>query len=285
MKNNKEHIGDTVNESNKQYGFIKLYNSFLNWEWYSDVNMVRLFIHLILSANWTNKKWKGVVIEKGQLITSYRKLSNQTGLTIQNVRTCLNRLKSTSEITIKSTNKYQSITIVNYGFYQYLEKDVTSKSTSKLTNNQQTTNKQLTTTKEYKEYKEYKDNNINNIFLSDIKISDVPKKDLKYYKIAKAFYDIFLNYKKSLGLRASVLKKAKYGNFVDPIKRLYEIDKVSPEQLETVYKFLKDKKTQSSEFWLKNIQSTNKLREQFERLYAEAKKTPKIINKTNVPIG
>lgn len=126
-------------------GWIKLHRQFLEWEWSNDSNMVHLFIYLILNANHKDKKWKGVTIKKGQLISGINSLNKNTSISIQSIRTCLERLKSTCEITIKSTNKYSIITIVNWELYQYEEDEVTSKSTGKLTNKQQTTNKQLTT--------------------------------------------------------------------------------------------------------------------------------------------
>jgi hypothetical protein len=59
------------------------------------------------------------------------------------------KLKSTNEITSKSTNKYTIITVVKWEEYQLLCEKSTNKSTSKLTNDQQTTNKQLTTDNKY----------------------------------------------------------------------------------------------------------------------------------------
>jgi len=137
-------------------GWIKMHYKFLNWEWANDPKMVSLFLHLLLKANFQGKNWRGQDIKRGQLIIGLHTLSASTGISLQSLRTCLKRLKSTNEITIKSTNKYSLITIRNYDTYQY---ELTSKSTSKLTNNQQTTNKQLTTPKESnKERKKEKQN-------------------------------------------------------------------------------------------------------------------------------
>lgn len=118
----------------------------VEWEWYQDANTFRLFLHLLLTVNYEDKKWQGTMVKKGQIITSYGHLSQQIkGLTVQSVRTSLNKLKSTGELTIKTTNKYTIITISKWKDYQQL--------TNKTTNEQQTTNKQLTTTKELKEIK------------------------------------------------------------------------------------------------------------------------------------
>ena len=143
-------------------GWIKLHYKFLKWEWSNDANMVALFLHLLLKANYQGRNWRGQDIKRGELITGLHSLSAETGISLQSLRTCLKRLKSTNEITIKSTNKYSVICIRNYDKYQH---EPTSKLTSKLTNNQQTTNKQLTTPKEYKKG----NNKDNNIYVSFLK--------------------------------------------------------------------------------------------------------------------
>lgn len=129
-------------------GWIKVHRKLFEWEWYSDSKMVHLFLHLLLSANHKDGKFQGVDIKRGQVLTGRHKLSAVTGLSEQNIRTCLLKLESTNEITIKTTNKNSIITLINYDLYQN-ESDnleqVTNKITSKLTNNQPTTNQQVTT--------------------------------------------------------------------------------------------------------------------------------------------
>ena len=122
-------------------GWIKLYRSMLEWEWYDDINTKCVFIHCLLMANFEPKKWRGIDVQRGSFITSVSQLAEQTHLSEQSVRTSLNKLKLTKELTIKSTNKFTIITITNYDSYQQLE------SQDQQTNqqaNQQTTNKQLT---------------------------------------------------------------------------------------------------------------------------------------------
>jgi len=129
--------------------WIKLFRKFREWEWYQDSNTKDLFLEILLTANTVDKKWHGIDIKRGQLLTSRIKLSNILGISEQSVRTSLTKLKSTNEITIKSTNRYTLITVNKFNDYQQL--------TNKLTNNQPTTNQQLTTTKECKERKNAKE--------------------------------------------------------------------------------------------------------------------------------
>lgn len=143
-------------------GWIKISRDIINWEWFDTPGMVQLFIYLLVKANYTDREWHDMVVKRGQMVTSVAKISADTGLSTQVVRTCINRLKSTNTITTETTNKYTIVTINRYDDYQSYdacdfdgdEKELTDK----LTNEQQTTNKQLTTTKEYKE----RENNNNN---------------------------------------------------------------------------------------------------------------------------
>jgi len=139
-------------------GFIKLHRKIIEWEWYSDVNVCRVFLHLLLTANFENKKWQGIDISRGQVITSLEKLGKSTTLTIQQVRTALTKLKSTHEITIKSTKLHTFITLTNYNLYQdrIVESNTPDNTpyNNSSTDDQQRINKESTTTKEGKELKE-----------------------------------------------------------------------------------------------------------------------------------
>ena len=140
-------------------GFFKIDRRILEWEWYSDINVRLLWYHLLAIVNYKDLKWRGKVIRKGQLVTSYEILSVGSGLSVQQTRTALEKLKSTGEILINPTNKYTIITICKWGFYQNGE-DVEQQSNNiQITNEQQSNNIQITTSKERKEYKERKEIN------------------------------------------------------------------------------------------------------------------------------
>lgn len=99
-------------------GFITLHRKFLAWEWVGEPNMVSLFIHLLLLANHEAKKWQGIEIGRGQLVSSVQSLSARTGLSVSQIRTGLKRLEMTGEIANKTTNKYSVITVCKYDSYQ-----------------------------------------------------------------------------------------------------------------------------------------------------------------------
>ena len=129
-------------------GWIKLHRKILDWEWYDDPKTFRLFIHCLLKANHKDKKWRGNNINRGSFITSLSNLSLETGLSLQQVRTCLDKLESTNEINKASTSVNTCITIINYDDYQ--------SDNTPITNDQQTSNKRVTTTKNDKNVKNEK---------------------------------------------------------------------------------------------------------------------------------
>ena len=102
--------------------YIKLYEKMTEWEWYDDVATCRVFIHLILTANWKDTRWHGVEIKRGQRIISFRGLAKETNLTERQVRTAIDHLRSTHEVTQQSTHNYTTVTIENYEEYQSCDK-------------------------------------------------------------------------------------------------------------------------------------------------------------------
>jgi len=117
-------------------GFIKLYRQLLDWEWYTDINTKILFIHCLLKANYKTKKYQKNTVKKGSFVTSLESLSKETGLTVQQIRTALNHLISTGELTSESSNKNRIITVVNYEKFQNDNKQTNKQTTGK----QQATN-------------------------------------------------------------------------------------------------------------------------------------------------
>ena len=141
------------------------------WEWYHDINVSRVYLHLLLTANYDEKRWQGKTILRGQLITSIANLAFATDLSVQQARTAINKLKSTGEITIQSTNEYSIITICKYESYQDI--DNTEQQANQQANEQTINtplNKPINTpinnnirSKEYKEEKKER-NKENNIY-------------------------------------------------------------------------------------------------------------------------
>ncbi len=133
----------------KEHGFIKLDRCIEDNRWYKVPNTCHLYIYLLMNANFKKGKFELHTIERGQLVTSLKHLSYNTGLSVQEVRTALKHLKSTHDITIETTTKYSIITVNNYEKF--------AASTHVSTSNQQTTHTQTTC-----EQQQYNKNNKKN---------------------------------------------------------------------------------------------------------------------------
>lgn len=126
-------------------GWITIQKKILKWEWYDDTNTVRLFLHFLLKANYEDTKWHGQIVKRGQFITSLPSLVKETGITTQSLRTCIDRLKSTDEVTSEGKASWTVMTVNNYNKYQL--------PTDQLTDCQQTSNRQVTTANKDNKYK------------------------------------------------------------------------------------------------------------------------------------
>lgn len=88
-----------------------------DWEWYENTNVFRLFYHCLLHTNLEDKRYCGKEIKAGQFVSSRARISAETGLTVDQVRTALKKLKDTGYISTKSTNKYTIYTVNEYQKY------------------------------------------------------------------------------------------------------------------------------------------------------------------------
>ena len=136
-------------------GYIRLHRQILKWEWWSNPNTFRMFIYLLLKANYCDLKFEGKTIHRGQLVTSIPKLAQETTLTPRQVRVTLDHLKLTGEVTDTYTSKYRIITVVNYDKYQTDDRQ----DGSQMTGERQANDRQMTVSKEIKKDNKDKNNN------------------------------------------------------------------------------------------------------------------------------
>ena len=99
-------------------GYIKLDKKILSWAWYSDASVFKVFIHLLLTAEYKERKIGRMTLERGQVFISQRKVAEENGMSHKQVRNALNSLKDTGEIEMRVTNRGTIITICNYTKYQ-----------------------------------------------------------------------------------------------------------------------------------------------------------------------
>ena len=69
-----------------------------------------VYTHLIVNANYENSD----KVKRGQILTSFRKLSEETGLSERQIRTAVKKLITAKYITQRSTRYYTIFTLCHY---------------------------------------------------------------------------------------------------------------------------------------------------------------------------
>lgn len=134
-------------------GWIKLYRSLRDWQYYDDQNATRLLIHLLISVNYEHKRWRGVEIPAGSMVLSWETLSKDIGLTIKQCRGAMKKLEKSGEVVRKRAGKGQLVALTKW---DELQSEGREKSTNRAGKGQEKGRKGATT-KESKEIKEVKE--------------------------------------------------------------------------------------------------------------------------------
>lgn len=164
-------------------GYVKIHRKLIQWGWYQDNVVKGVFLHLLLTASFVDSQWQGITISAGQVVIGTQQMAKDLGFSRQQIRTALNKLKSTNEIAIETTNKYSIITLINWEEYQLCEEVLTTKTTNTLTNEQPTINQQITNNQPHRK-------NVKNV-KKDIygEFQNVLLTDEEYQKLQDKFSD------------------------------------------------------------------------------------------------
>lgn len=118
-------------------GFVKFPRKLLDWRWYGNNNTRIVYFDLLLRAEWTEREYLGVILERGQVAVTLPTLATGNCMSVQQVRTALNNLKSTGEITVTLTPRFSIITLNFYDELQGVNSQNNTQSTGCSTQNQQ----------------------------------------------------------------------------------------------------------------------------------------------------
>jgi len=117
-------------------GFIFLHRKLMKHPKYRDPKFMHLWVHMLLKATHSgisvDFKGETINLDPGQFISGRNQLASETGLTPQNVRTIVERLKIDQQINQLKSGKGSVFTVINWHQYQ--------KPTNKSTNLQPTSN-------------------------------------------------------------------------------------------------------------------------------------------------
>ena len=132
--------------------YIKIFRKMLGWEWYGDTNTVRVFLHILLRANYKDSEYKGHVIPAGSCVFGRKKWAKELGMSEQEVRTAISHLKSTHEITTKATNQFTVISVEKWEFWQ-IDEGKGNQRANQRANQQSTTSKETKNNKDIDIYR------------------------------------------------------------------------------------------------------------------------------------
>ena len=103
-------------------GYVRLWRKSLDAGWIRNHKLWAFWTYCLLKAS--HKEFDTIVglqiihLMPGQFIFGRKKASKETGLTEREIRTILELLRKAGNLTIKTTNKFSIITIINWPTYQ-----------------------------------------------------------------------------------------------------------------------------------------------------------------------
>ncbi len=103
-------------------GFILLHCKIIYSSVFDDAFILKIFIYCLARANHKDKEIiinnQAIQLKRGQFITSIDKIAKACKISPRKIRTRTKTLILTRRLTIKTTNRYSLITVLNYDKYQ-----------------------------------------------------------------------------------------------------------------------------------------------------------------------
>lgn len=99
-------------------GYIKIHRKIVDWEWYHDPVVSRVFLHLLVTANYEPGRFEGHKIDVGQCVISLQKVAEILNVSKDSVNRALKKLEKSGELQRLPTAKFTIITLKNYTHYQ-----------------------------------------------------------------------------------------------------------------------------------------------------------------------
>ena len=223
-------------------GYIMLYKKTAEWQWYKDGNTLRVFIDLLLDANFEDSKRGLIEIKRGQCLTSLNRIQERTGLTCKQIRTSLIKLEKSGEIGKQVTNRYSIITINKYNDYQKQDKQRASKGQSKGNIKEYKEEKEINNNIKEKINKKEKYGQFANVLLTDDEYQKLKERFIDYQeKIENLSYYIKSKGDKYKSHYGTILNWARKDNKQETLPEWFDKDiKKEKEGLEELDKILEE---------------------------------------------
>ena len=144
-------------EDDGKTGWVKVHRKLLDHGWFGNHKILVFWLYCLLKASHQFRRLMAgteeVQLRPGQFIFGRRRAAEETGLTEQQIRTCIDSLRRRKNLTINSTNKFSIVSIVKWDTYQ-------NGKTDHQPANQPSTNQQVTSSQPHTITKECNKNTL-----------------------------------------------------------------------------------------------------------------------------
>lgn len=230
-------------------GWIKLHRQALGNGWLQNHRLWAFLCYCLLKASHkattATVGYQRVALEAGQFVFGRQQAAADLAMTERQVRTCLTRLISTGNLTIKATNKFSVVTVVNWHSYQ----DTTTKGDQENDRqlDQEVTSKRPASDhiQEWKELKNIRKN----------------PSSPEAFRLSGVLADLIQENNPCNTNLNNRKRDATVARWAADVDRLIRLDGKSPEEIERVIRW-----SQRDSFWKSNILSGVKLREKWNQL-------------------
>jgi len=244
-------------------GYIKIWRKTFDSGIQRDPKLFLLWVYLLTEA--THKEIdllignQKVHLVPGQLVTGRKTLAKNLFLSQQEIRTRLLRLEKFGNLTIKSTNKFSIISIINWDTYQVKESVTNQQSNQHLTSNQPALNHK----------QEHK--NVKNIRKKEPSVQrKIFERDSIPYILSQTLFQQIIINNPGFKDNQNGRKEPTLQRWSDHTDKMIRIDKRTPCQVFNVIMWASD-----DSFWRDIILSTSNLRKKFDQLWMKMNRMPK----------
>ena len=98
--------------------WIKLYRKCQKWEFYTDVPVFKVFVHLWLTVQNEPCVYRGIELDRGERFVCYDKIASECGLKPKQVRRAFGVLQKGRQIECRRAGKGQVAKVLKYTLYQ-----------------------------------------------------------------------------------------------------------------------------------------------------------------------
>jgi hypothetical protein len=199
-------------------GHVKLWRKSMDSGLLQNSNVWTFWCWCLLKATWKEREmlvnFQVVKLFPGQFIFGRVSASHELKMSERSIRTCLDKLKNMGNLTIKTTNRYSVISIVNWGIYQGNRPSYDQQTDQPTTSRRPADDHK----QEVKEVKERKEQTLSH----DLKKSSDTKKDPDILKFVSRFQE---NAKIECGNLGIEVTESLLSSCYDTIEKLIRIDK------------------------------------------------------------